>query len=601
MFRSIWLRIAIPVALLILIIILGMGIYLSNILRAQYLQSLESQMASQAYLISEIFAEKLASNPQIPRLDELTAELAEMASARLTIIATDGAVIGESSEDSSVMENHLNRPEVISALSTGYGSDTRFSRTSGVNTFYVSVRFPRSGETMGVVRLARPLVDIETDIAELQRVIMAVSLVAATIAIIILMVIVNKTTQPIRQLTETAMKFAQSEQLDRLESAEDDEGRQLVQALNILAMRVNSQASLAEVERNKLAAVLKEMTDGVVIIDAEGCISIVNQAAAKMFSITRERMLGKTVAEGFRQHVLVDLWTRCVETRSSQITLLEIPLNRLYLQCIATPLGDTMPGYTMLLFQNLTQQRFLENVRRDFISNLSHELRTPLASLKALTETLQEGALEDPPAAHRFLQRMDAEVDALSQMVSELLELARIESGRVPLNMQEVSPSLVVNNAVERLRLQAERANLEIILECADDLPEILADPPRLEQVIVNLLHNAIKFTPTGGTIFLTARQEDTSVLPYASQEEEDTPAKDVLLFSVRDTGIGIQSDDLPRIFERFYKADRARSSGGTGLGLAIARHTVEAHGGKIWAESEEGLGSTFYFYIPLA
>jgi two-component system phosphate regulon sensor histidine kinase PhoR len=196
---------------------------------------------------------------------------------------------------------------------------------------------------------------------------------------------------------------------------------------------------------------------------------------------------------------------------------------------------------------------------------------------------------------------MDAEVDALSQMVSELLELARIESGRVPLNMQPVSPSLVVKNAVERLRLQAERANLEIILECADDLPEILADPPRLEQVIVNLLHNAIKFTPTGGTIHLTARQEDIDIQSHPSQGEEDMPAKDVLIFSVRDTGIGIQSDDLPRIFERFYKADRARSSGGTGLGLAIARHTVEAHGGKIWAESKEGLGSTFYFYIPLA
>jgi two-component system phosphate regulon sensor histidine kinase PhoR len=196
---------------------------------------------------------------------------------------------------------------------------------------------------------------------------------------------------------------------------------------------------------------------------------------------------------------------------------------------------------------------------------------------------------------------MDAEVDALSQMVSELLELARIESGRVPLIMQPVSPSIVVNNAVERLRVQAERANLEIILEGADDLPEILADPPRLEQVIVNLLHNAIKFTPTGGRIVLAARQEDKAALPYTSRGGEDLPTNDVLLFSVRDTGIGIQSHDLPRIFERFYKADRARSSGGTGLGLAIARHTVEAHGGKIWAESKEGLGSTFYFYIPLA
>jgi two-component system phosphate regulon sensor histidine kinase PhoR len=186
-------------------------------------------------------------------------------------------------------------------------------------------------------------------------------------------------------------------------------------------------------------------------------------------------------------------------------------------------------------------------------------------------------------------------------MVSELLELARIESGRVPLNMQPVSPSLVVSNAVERLRLQAERANLAITIECDDGLPEILADPPRLEQVIVNLLHNAIKFTPTGGQIVLDARQVAAGSFPHSAQWGDSQPVGDVLLFSVRDTGIGIQSDDLPRIFERFYKVDRARSSGGTGLGLAIARHTVEAHGGEIWAESTEGQGSTFYFYIPLA
>jgi two-component system phosphate regulon sensor histidine kinase PhoR len=255
----------------------------------------------------------------------------------------------------------------------------------------------------------------------------------------------------------------------------------------------------------------------------------------------------------------------------------------------------------MLLFQNLTQQRFLENVRRDFISNLSHELRTPLASLKALTETLQEGALEDPPAAQRFLQRMDAEVDALSQMVSELLELARIESGRVPLQMQPLSPGDVVSNAVERLSVQAERADLEIILDCPDDLPEIFADPPRLEQVLVNLLHNAIKFTPAGGKILLTTRVADASGMPPPIYPSETISRKSGVLFSVQDTGVGIPSDDLPRIFERFYKADRARSSGGTGLGLAIARHSVEAHGGRIWAESVEGQGSTFYFYIPLA
>ena len=186
--------------------------------------------------------------------------------------------------------------------------------------------------------------------------------------------------------------------------------------------------------------------------------------------------------------------------------------------------------------------------------------------------------------AHRFLERMETEVDSLSQMVSELLELARIESGRVPLQMSPVPPSDLIDGAVERLRLQAERSGLNLTIECPEDLPPVLADYTRLEQVIVNLLHNAIKFTPAGGRITVGAESTGEAVR-----------------FFVQDSGVGIPAIDLPRIFERFYKADRARSGGGTGLGLAISKHLVEAHGGEIWAESEEGKGSTFSFAIPRA
>jgi two-component system phosphate regulon sensor histidine kinase PhoR len=223
-------------------------------------------------------------------------------------------------------------------------------------------------------------------------------------------------------------------------------------------------------------------------------------------------------------------------------------------------------------------------MRRDFISNVSHELRTPLAAIKALTETLQAGALEDPPAAQRFLMQMETEVDSLSLMVSELLELSRIESGRVPLNLAPTRPMEIVNQAQERLHLQAERAGLTLKMEYPDELPDVMADASRVQQVVVNLLHNAIKFTPTGGQVTVSAE-----------------PYNDYICFTVEDTGIGISKEDLPRIFERFYKADRSRTTSGTGLGLAIARHLVEAHGGRIWAESEIGKGSAFHFTIPLA
>ena len=298
------------------------------------------------------------------------------------------------------------------------------------------------------------------------------------------------------------------------------------------------------------------------------------------------------------------------------------------MQAIVKPFleGDTA-GYLVIL-QDLTRVRRLETVRRDFISNISHELRTPLAGLKALVDTLRDGALEDPPAARRFLDRMETEVDALTQMVEELLELSRIESGRVPLRLSPTSVADVVLPPVERLQPQAERAGLAVRVELPADLPRVLAEKERMQQVVTNLVHNAIKFTPAGGRIEVTGHrlqvtgsgvrvsvkgdvQRTGSVRPGTWALEPfglslrakpgTVPEGNWVLIAVRDTGIGIPPDDLDRIFERFYKADRARSGGGTGLGLAIAKHIVQGHGGQIWAESVEGKGSTFVFCLPAA
>jgi two-component system phosphate regulon sensor histidine kinase PhoR len=262
-------------------------------------------------------------------------------------------------------------------------------------------------------------------------------------------------------------------------------------------------------------------------------------------------------------------------------------------------MGATLAGsgqVRLVILQDLTQIRRLEMVRRDFISNISHELRTPLASLKALVDTLRDGALDDPPAAQRFLNRIETEVDSLTQMVQELLELSRIESGQVPLRLVPTPVAEVVTPPVERLHPQAERAGLGLSLALPPGLPLVLADAERAQQVVTNLVHNAIKFTRPGGQVTVRA---------YAVEDEGREPAsarhRSEIVIEVVDTGVGIPADDLPRIFERFYKADRARSGGGTGLGLAIAKHIVQGHGGRIWAESVEGRGSKFYFSLPLA
>jgi len=354
---------------------------------------------------------------------------------------------------------------------------------------------------------------------------------------------------------------------------------ELSNAVRELALAQQARLAALDAERGKLAAVLDQMTDGVLIADASGRVQFANPAIARLFGAPQAP--GHTVAEVLRQHQLIEAWQRCQQSSELQTQSVELPARHQFLQLIAIP--DRTTGGSLLLVQDLTRVRRLETVRRDFISNVSHELRTPLASLKALTETLQEGALEDPKAARRFLGRIETEVDALSQMAQELLELTRIESGQVPLALKAAAPAALLASAAERMRAQAERAGLALRVEPLPDLPEVLADPPRLEQVLVNLIHNALKFTRPGGEVVLSAAAQEGFVR-----------------FAVADTGVGISPDDLPRIFERFYKADRARSGGGTGLGLSICRHLVEAHGGQIGAESEEGRGSTFFFTIPV-
>ena len=370
----------------------------------------------------------------------------------------------------------------------------------------------------------------------------------------------------------------QIERSEELSESSRELGK-LASALNIQRSTFNIQLSTTNAERAKLSAILDQLTDGVLIADADGRVQFSNPAAEKLFG---SPLAGRSVVEAIRHHQLADAWRRCRETDDLQTESVEVPASRQFLQLIIVPDRDTRGG-TLLLVQDLTRVRKLETVRRDFISNLSHELRTPLASLKALTETLQGGALADLEAGPRFLSRIHTEVDALTQMAQELLDLSKIESGQIELVLRKVEPLAVLKSAAERMRVQAERAGVELIIETAT-LPNVEGDATRLEQVLVNLIHNAVKFTRRGGLVTLSAVEED-----------------DAVVFAVRDTGVGIPSDDLPRIFERFYRVDRSRAGSGTGLGLSIAKHIVEAHGGRIWVQSREGEGSVFFFSIPSA
>ena len=353
----------------------------------------------------------------------------------------------------------------------------------------------------------------------------------------------------------------------------------LSNAIGSLKTTFNLKLSTLNDENARLSTVLEQLTDGVIIVDANGFIQFANPAAQKLFETPNA--FGHSVTEIVRNHQLVDAWRRCQQTGEMQSESVELPARRQFLQLIAIP--DTHASGSLLLVQDLTRVRRLETVRRDFISNISHELRTPLASLKALTETLQNGALADPEAGPRFLGRISTEVDALTQMAQELLDLSRIESGQVELILAPLAPKSLITSAADRMKMQAERAGLKLSIKCEDDLPNIHADKSRLEQVLVNLIHNAVKFTKPGGEVNLEAESSEGGIR-----------------FAVRDTGVGIPAESLSRIFERFYRVDRSRTGSGTGLGLSISKHIIEAHGGRIWAESDEGRGSTFFFEIPV-
>jgi two-component system phosphate regulon sensor histidine kinase PhoR len=582
MFRTIRWRIAVPYVLLLLITMLGLVLYLSQALRTLYLAELEGRLTDEARLLSDTVQAQLVGPEPNESLEKTVQRSAELIGARVTVIAPDGTVIAESHEDRTQMDNHLYRPEVQAALAAGQGSSVRFSRTLGYDMMYVAVPVQEGDQVVGFVRLALSLQQVEASVTRLRWAIVGGGLVATVVALVLAIVVAEGTARPVRQLTQVADRMARGDLEVRLYPTTQDEIGQLTRSFNYMADQLQEKVAALTDERTQLAAVLENMADGVLIVDGDGRVLLINPSAARLLGTSQEDALGLSFAQATRHHELFDVWRGCQDTGSERIELLQMGAEALFWRVIVTPLEDKDGKGCLVILQDLTELHRLQTIRQDFIGNVSHELRTPLASLKALVDTLRDGALEDPPAAQRFLDHMETEVDTLTQIIQESLELSRIESGRVPLRLELTAVADVVLPAVERLRAQAERAGLHIQLDLPEDIPAVLADPERIQQVITNLLHNAIKFTPPEGEIQVSAEQVEQEVV-----------------LSVRDTGVGISTEDLPRVFERFYKADRARSGGGTGLGLAIAKHIVQGHGGRIWAQSPEGQGSAFSFSLP--
>lgn len=578
MSRKIRWRFLLPFLILLLIAVAASSILILNHVRQQSYLVIQNRLENTAQLIEKLAEPYFGKADEESRLFTQVQQVADSLDVDVTLLSMDGKLMASSLPVNQRPSDTMNLPGVTETLSDGQAA-----LSSNGMAFFTKIIRDENQEAIGILHLQQPIDILSLDRNYLFSLAASVALISIAGMIILALFSQERAKNPADKLTIAAKEISYGNFDNLVFPGNAGELEDLNQALKDISQKIGSQIETLNKERGMLSAVLNQMTDGVIITDSDGRVKLLNPTAERIFQIKQSSDMDRSIVEVLRYHQLVDLW-REANDGDRQSTMLEIGPQHLFLQVVGIPLMASLPGNTMLLIQDLTQLRRLETVRRDFISNVSHELRTPLASLKALAETLQEGALEDPPAAQRFILRMETEIDNLTQLVNELLELSRIESGKVPLSFHRVQPCDLLRPAYERMALQAERAGLKLLFNCQPDLPTVFADPDRISQVLINLVHNAIKFTPPDGEISLNAYQDGEQIV-----------------FFVKDTGVGIARKDLGRIFERFYKADRARAGGGTGLGLSIARHMIESHGGYIWAESDEGVGSSFYFTLPIA
>jgi two-component system phosphate regulon sensor histidine kinase PhoR len=504
---------------------------------------------------------------------------------RVTIIAPNGVVLGDSENDPRRLENHGTRPEVLQALHTGTGRATRHSATEQRDFTYLALPVRDSDRLLGIARVSQPLSTVNAGARAIAIGVAIAASAAALAATVLAVVIAGAITRPLERLRHAARSLAGEAPAGQVVAGGGAEVADLAAAFNEMSARLQETLRRREEERSRLEALLASSADALLALDSSGTIRYLNPAARLWFGDALDRSFFAVARDHELTALVRSVLAAPLAAREARRTSPPIALDGrgVWVQAATSPIEGGGAWALLLILHDVTEVRQAETTRRDFVANVSHELRTPLAGIKAVVETLRDGALHDPAAADAFLASVDAEVDRLVQLVEELLELARIESG-TELVMDMVDPRDVLAVGVERFRLQAERAGVGLTLEVPDSLPPIRADAARLGQSVGNLIHNALKFTPPGGRVEVRATQ-----------------AGDELLIAVADTGSGIDPRELPRIFERFYVVDRSRRQRGTGLGLAIVKHVAIAHGGTVEVESIPGRGSTFTIRLPLA
>lgn len=542
-----------------------------------------------------------SASPRDPaQLQVVVHELSHRASARVTVVSADGTVMADSAvpeSDLAAVENHGSRPEIQQAAAQGHGQDIRASHTTGERTLYRAIVMTRRpGLPPIFVRVGLPMVLFDREIATLQRNLFLALGVAFVLAVSLSIWLARSITRPLSEIALAAQQLATGRRTVPINTDSRDEVGLLAATLNRMADELHAKIAELSEDRAQLLAMLTSMVEGVMVLDYRGHVLQVNPALERMFGVPQTEARGRPCSDVFRHQRLNDLVAAILTTRANhEDEIVLAPTGRsLHIQASVAGGERENEACAVLVFHDITELRRLENIRKDFVANVSHELRTPLTSIKGYVEALLDGAKEDPDALAKFLDIILTQSDRLNLIIEDLLELSKIESGLVSFKQDPMDLRNVVERTFSMIKPIADKKGHRLVALIDEELPAMAGDEDRFVQVLTNLLDNAVKYTPDQGTITVAAYR----VAPQAGS----SAGRQFVELSVSDTGIGIPDQDRPRVFERFYRVDKARSRelGGTGLGLAIVKHIVEGHGGHVWVEGNQPRGSRFIVRLPV-
>jgi two-component system phosphate regulon sensor histidine kinase PhoR len=549
---------------------------------------LEKESITQIKLIEDILLDGPIDDDAY--LDEFVKKYSEKTGLRITLINESGDVIGESDSDKYDMNNHLNREEVANALATHeIYTSMRYSETLDAYYFYVATTI-ETDDFNGVLRTATQVNEMNSIVFDMLQTIMFGILIGSGFAILIAFFITKKLMNPIDELTEAAKKFAEGNYENKIYINQKDQIGQLADAFNSMTQKLKSNLWQLEHKNAELESILTSMSNGILVVNNDYKVTLYNNKFIELFNVSDVDIKGKLFFEVTRNYVIFEMIEKSLEQREFIVTETKIKQDKgyktylIYVNPIQSKEDDSHSLGVLLMVQDVTQIRKLENMRTDFVSNVTHELKTPLTSIRGFVDTLKNGAIDDKTVAMRFLEIIEIEAERLQTLIQDILSLSEIEGTIGDKNISPTNIGEVIQEVVTILEPKAKEKDIAILVEIEENMNFMPCNRDRIKQLFINLVDNAIKYTEKG-RVLITCKEEFKW-----------------LLITVEDTGIGIESKHIPRLFERFYRVDKGRSRkmGGTGLGLSIVKHITELYSGRLSVESEVGKGTIIKVRFPI-